>query len=83
MVSNGLEAGDIFCRDSVRFRSFEDDLIDDQQWQEKEKLIADTGLSILNQPIREHLATLEQMLEARIAEVNRRITKGLNKHFQW
>ena len=82
LLRNGLEAGDIFCRDSVRFRSFEDDLIDDQQWQEKEKLIADTGLSILNQPIKDHLATLEQMLETRIAEVNRRIDKGLNKHFQ-
>ncbi|MHC4244683.1 MAG: Tn3 family transposase, partial [Planctomycetota bacterium] len=82
LLRNGLEAGDIFCRDSVRFRSFEDDLIDDQQWQEKEKLIADTGLLILNQPIRDHLATLEQMLEARIAELNRRIDKGLNQHFQ-
>ena len=90
LLRNGLEAGDIFCWDSVRFRSFEawveceayrnHNLIDDQQWQEKEKLIADTGLSILNQPIKEHLAMLEQMLEARIAEVNRRIAKGLNKH---
>jgi hypothetical protein len=35
---NSLEASDIFCRDSVRFRSFEDDLLDDQQWQKKETL---------------------------------------------
>ena len=82
LLRNGLEAGDIFCRDSVRFRSFEDDLIDDQQWQEKEKLIADTGLAILNQPIKDHLAILEQRLEQRIAEVNGRIARGLNEHFQ-
>jgi len=25
-LRQGLEAGDVFCRDSVRFRSFEDDL---------------------------------------------------------
>ena len=31
LLRNGLEAGDIFCRDSVRFRSFEDDLLDDQR----------------------------------------------------
>jgi len=82
LLRNGLEAGNIFCRDSVRFRSFEDDLIDDQQWQHKEKLIADTGLSILNRPIQEQLADLEQRLEDRITEVNRRIISGDNKHFK-
>ncbi len=82
LLRNALEAGDIFCRDSVRFRSFEDDLLDNQRWQEKEELIASTGLTILNQPIQEHLAALEQILENRIAEVNQRIASGLNQHVQ-
>ncbi len=82
LLRNALEAGDIFCRDSVRFRSFEDDLLDNQRWQEKEELIASTGLTILNQPIQEHLAALEQVLENRIAEVNQRIASGLNQHVQ-
>ena len=47
LLHNGLLAGDIFCPDSVRFRSFEDDLIDDQKWQEKGKLIDLTALTIL------------------------------------
>src|SRR5699024_1243133 len=42
LLRDRLEAGDIFCRESIRFRSFEDDLIDDHQWQEKEKLLAET-----------------------------------------
>lgn len=33
LLRNGLESGDVFCRDSVRFRSLEDDLIDEQRWQ--------------------------------------------------
>ncbi len=82
LLRNSLEAGDIFCRDSVRFRSFEDDLLDNQKWQKKEELIASAGLTILNQPIRDHLAMLEQTLENRITEVNQRIAKGLNEHFQ-
>lgn len=82
ILRNSLEAGDIFCRDSVRFRSFEDDLLDKQRWQKKEELIANTGLTILKQPIRDHLAMLEQTLENRIAEVNQRIAEGLNEHFQ-
>ena len=81
-LRNGLEAGDIFCRDTTGFRSLEDDLLDDVRWKDKERLIADTGLTILNRPINEHLAELEQTLEARITEVNERIASGDNKHFQ-
>ncbi len=82
LLRNGLEAGDVFCRDSVRFRSFEDDLLDDQRWQEKEKLIANTGLPILKQAIQDHLAQLEQRLEDRLVEVNQRIALGENEHFE-
>ncbi len=82
LLCNGLEAGDIFCRDSVRFRSFEDDLIDDRQWKKKEELMAAAGHTVLNQPIQEHLASLEQLLEERLVAVNQRIASGENEHFQ-
>lgn len=82
LLRQGLEAGDIFCRDSVCFRSFEDDLLNDQQWKEKGKLLAETGLMILNQPIKDHLTVLEQKLEASITEVNQRIASGENEHFK-
>ena len=83
LMRNALEAGDLYCRDSVRFRSFEDDLVDDQQWQNKHTLIRQTGLSILEQPIQEHLAYLEQQLENRITEVNQRIISGENEHIEF
>jgi TnpA family transposase len=82
LLRNGLESGDVFCRDSIHFQSFEDDLIDDIQWQQKEKLITDTGLTVLNQPIHNHLVELEHRLETRITEVNQRIALGNNQHFQ-
>jgi hypothetical protein len=82
LLRDRLEAGDIFCRDSMRFRSFEDDLLDDRQWQEKDRLLAETALPILMQPIQEHLADLEQQLEGRLAGVNRRIATGENTHLQ-
>lgn len=59
LLRDRLEAGDLFCRDSLRFRSFEDDLLDAQQWQEKDRLLAETGRPILMPPIQEHLADLE------------------------
>src|SRR5258708_37574082 len=77
-----MEAGDVFCNDSIRFRSMKDDLLDDRRWEHKEKLIAEAGLGILDQPIEEHLAELKEQLETRIAEVNRRISTGENEHFK-
>lgn len=82
LLRYGLEAGDVFCRDSVRYRSFEDDLLDDQTWRDKDTLIANTGLPLLKQPIRAHVADLAQQLEARLVEVNQRITAGDNHHFK-
>src|SRR5712691_5569930 len=81
LLRNGFEAGDVFCRDSVRFWSFEDDLIDDDRWKDKENLIANTDIPLLKQPIREHLATLETQLEDRLIQVNQRIASGENEHF--
>jgi Domain of unknown function (DUF4158)/Tn3 transposase DDE domain len=82
LLRNGLESGDISCRDSIHFRSLEDDLIDDLRWQDKQQLMTDNNLTTLTHPILEHLSSLEQMLEERIGEVNRRITDGENEHFQ-
>jgi TnpA family transposase len=82
LLRNSLEAGDIFCRNSVRFRSFEDDLLDDERWQQKDQMIEEAGLGILKPPIRAHLAELKQQLETGIAEVNRRISSGENEHLQ-
>lgn len=81
-LHQGMEAGDIFCGDSIRFRSLEDDLIDRTQWLNKDKLIAEAGLTILQQPIEQHLMELREQLEERIAEVNRRIATGENEHFK-
>src|SRR5712691_7941729 len=60
MLRHRIEAGDLFCRDSVHFRSFEDDLVDDHQWANKEVLLAQTGLALLTQPIQDHLDALKR-----------------------
>ena len=82
-LRSGVDAGDIFCRDSVRFRSITDDLIDEAQWRERrDQLIAEARLDILRQPIEKHLDELKDRLETRFAEVNRRIATGENEHFK-
>ena len=51
-----VEAGDIYYRDSVRLQSFEDDLIDERQWQKKDDLIASPE-SISVSPMSEMVST--------------------------
>ncbi len=91
-VCNGLEAGNIVCRASVQFRSFEGDLLSDAQWREQEHILAAINLPGLRQPIRARLAALEEQMETRIQEVNARIANGENadvrvtrrgKHQRW
>lgn len=81
LLRNGLEAGDIYCPDSFRFRSFEDDLVSRERWQDKDQLLTEIGLPLLKQPIKEHLYELKKTLEQRLKDVNGRITKGENRHF--
>ena len=76
-----LEAGHVFCRDSLRFRRLDDDLVSEEQWaREKETLIAQTGLSRLQTPIKELLASLKEDLEGQLRPVNKRILSGENSH---
>lgn len=77
-----LQSGDIFCKDSIQYRSFEDDLLDKGKWKEKEALINDLNLNTLKQPIEQYLLELENRLESRFIEINKRITAGKTNIFK-
>jgi TnpA family transposase len=80
LLCNALEAGDLFVRDSVEFRRFEDDLISDLRWQDKDAVLREIGSPILLAPIKETLAAFHKALDAKFEAVNQRIKGGLNKH---
>ena len=81
LLRDGLESGEMHCRDSIGFRSFEDDLLGDKDWQNKDALINDANLPILKNPVPTHLKYLEELLEKRFEQVNKRILSEENKHF--
>ncbi len=78
LLKKGLDAGEIFIRDSRNFKSFEEDLINDEQWQQKETIIKNLNLPYLHKPIEEILASLETELEETIQRVNDRVLQGKN-----
>jgi TnpA family transposase len=82
LLRNALEAGDVFVRDSAEFRSFEDDLISDSLWKNKDAVLREIGAPILIRPIEETLQEFRRTLEAKIETVNRRIAEGVNEHIK-
>lgn len=82
LLRNALEAGNLFVKDSVEFRRFEDDLISDERWQNKEAVLREIGAPILLDPIEDTLIRLKDELEKTIEDVNRRITDAANEHIK-
>lgn len=82
LLRNALESGDLFVRNSNEFRRFEDDLISDSRWQNKEAVLQEIGAPILMHPIEETLATFREALETRFIEVNHRIAESANEHIK-
>ena len=80
-LTKAIEAGDLSCRESLKFRSFEDDLIDDKTWEQKKVLVEQSNLPILSEPIELHLQQLENRLEENLMRVNRQIFDSHNKFF--
>jgi TnpA family transposase len=78
-----LEAGDLFCPDSARYRSFEDDLVDDATFQNRATLLPQVGLVEAASSIKDQLATLQEALNTRLEAVNERIRAGENHFVQY
>lgn len=78
LLKLGLDAGDIFIRDSRSFKSFEEDLISEEQWKEKDILIKNLNLPYLHLPMATIIAQKKAELEALIKRVDSRIANGEN-----
>jgi len=82
LLRKSIESGDIFSKDSVRFRSFEDDLIDEARWQQKDIILTELALPALSTTIEQQLREFKVELENKYRDVNLRIAEGKNKHIK-
>jgi TnpA family transposase len=82
-LCEAVGAGNICIRQSNEWRSFEDDLIDEERWKlEKEAILAKLNAPILNIPIQITLDALRIELEAKYKRVNERIQNRDNEHIR-
>jgi TnpA family transposase len=82
LLRNALEAGDVYVQDSSGFRRFEDNLIDDARWENKDALLHEIDAALLLAPIEQTLAGLRDEIDTRFDSVNKRIDDGSNKHIK-
>ncbi|MDY6894212.1 MAG: Tn3 family transposase [Thermotogota bacterium] len=76
-----IESGQVYVNDSINYRKLEDDLIPYEYWlRNREKILSQLNLSILNKPIEDLLNKLDKKLVERYREVNKSIKTGKNKH---
>ena len=67
---------------SNEFRRFEDDLISDERWAQRDAVLAEIGAPLLLAPIEGTLSSLREALRTRFADVNRRILDAANEHIK-
>ena len=89
LLRNALEARDLLVQDSIEFRRFEDDLIGDTRWQDRDMILQEIGAPVLLTPIQETLRAFQETLrafqdslEAMLVSVNKRIADGENKYIK-
>lgn len=51
LLHNALESGDVFVKHSTELRRFEDDLISNARWRDKDAVLREIGAPILVAPI--------------------------------
>jgi TnpA family transposase len=75
-----LDSGQVYIPNTINYRRLEDDLIPLEYWlANRDKILSQLNLSILNQPIQTILENLNVALVERYHEVNRSIRKGNNR----
>ena len=82
LLKDKLEAGEVFISSSQNFKSFEEDLIDNTTWQQKEKLIRNIDIHYLYEPVDNLLNSLREELDNKLYTVNKRIQDGQNPHIK-
>ena len=82
LLCQALQAGDVFVEHSNEFRRFEDDLISDERWAQRDAVLAEIGVPLLLAPIEDTLSTFREAARTRFVDVNRRILEATNEHIK-
>jgi len=82
-LKEALEAGDVFIKDSITYKSLEDELISKDIWsKDKNKLLKKLDNKLLLRGSDEIISNLKNELNEAYKTVNKNILEGENKHIK-
>ncbi|MBF0299969.1 MAG: Tn3 family transposase, partial [Oligoflexia bacterium] len=82
LLRNNIESGKMYCEVSASFNSLEADLISDERWMYKKKILESINSPNINIPIKRRLMLLKSELEHKINDVDKRIESGENSEIK-
>ena len=82
LLNTALHNGDLYVKNSLEFRSFDDYLVNDAIWRQRNKYLHEAGLGWMMQSSGDYLATLKDTLSEKIASVGQRIAAGKNTYIK-
>ncbi len=80
LINQGLLNGEVYIKDSLEYRNFDDYLVSNKIWRERRHHLVELDLDDLNRPVDEHLGELETMLNDKLVAVGQRILEGKNNY---
>jgi len=81
-VSRAINAGKLYCNESIGHKALKADLLSDNVWKDKEELLDKLGYENIVVSAKEKLKCLGALLHAKILKVNERIASGENSYFK-
>ncbi|MBL4607360.1 MAG: Tn3 family transposase [Pseudomonadales bacterium] len=78
LLYSGIGNGDVYVENSQEYRSFDDYLVDDDIWNQRDKYLEQTGLEWMSQSSEEYFGSLKTLISEKIASVSQRIIEGQN-----
>jgi len=80
LINQGLLNGEVYIKDSMEYRNFDDYMVSNKIWKERRHHFVELGLEKLNRPADEYLGELETALNERLEQVGQRILEGKNSY---
>ena len=77
-IEDGIRKGDIFVENSLEYRSFDNYLVNNAIWKQRNKHLEDIGLGWMIESPQDHLSYLKELLSDKVESVSSRITDGTN-----
>jgi TnpA family transposase len=80
LLYQGIRSGDVFVKNSLEYRSFDDYLVKDGVWHQRRKHLSDVGLGWMADRKEDHLVELELLFNEKVMAVGECIAEGKNSY---